>query len=102
MPVDQRAERSVLRGKTSSHMGSGRVGRNLPSVVVLALFALASLARWLEVDAEEALRSTCRGFRRLFQRLEVTVREQGLELTQMTTAEKLALWEQLKRTPDQE
>ncbi len=67
-----------------------------------ALFALAGLARWLEVDAEEALRSTCRGFRTLFQRLEVTVREQGRELTQMTTAEKLALWEQVKRTPDQE
>ncbi len=66
------------------------------------LFALAGRARWLEVDAEEALRSTCRGFRGLFQRLEVTVREQGHELTRMSTAEKLALWEQVKWAPDHE
>ncbi|MFB3053117.1 MAG: nucleoside triphosphate pyrophosphohydrolase, partial [Dehalococcoidia bacterium] len=37
-----------------------------------ALFALAGLAGWLEVDAEGALRSTCRGFRTLFQRLEAS------------------------------
>lgn len=66
-----------------------------------ALFALAGLARWLEVDAEEALRSTCRSFQGLFQRLEVAVREQGRDLTEMTTAEKLALWERVKEMPDQ-
>ena len=67
-----------------------------------ALFALASLARWLEVDAEEALGSTCRDFRRRFQRLETTVREQGHDLSEMTTAEKLALWEEAKQMPDRE
>ena len=67
-----------------------------------ALFALTGLARWLEVDAEEALRSTCRGFRALFQRLEVTAREQGHELTGMSAAETVALWEEVKRTPDRE
>jgi len=61
-----------------------------------ALFALASLARWLEVDAEDALRGTSRGFQTRFQRLEDTVREKGLDLTRMTTAEKLTLWEQAK------
>src|SRR3990170_840780 len=48
-----------------------------------ALFALAGLARWLDVDAEEALRSTCGGFQTLFQRLENTVREKGRDLRQM-------------------
>jgi tetrapyrrole methylase family protein/MazG family protein len=67
-----------------------------------ALFALAGLARWLDVDAEEALHSTCHGFRRLFQRLETTVRERGRELPQMTTAEKLALWEEVKQAPQRE
>ncbi len=67
-----------------------------------ALFALAGLARWLEVDAEEALRSTCRGFQRLFERLEAAVREQGRDLTEMTTAEKLALWERAKEMPDRQ
>ncbi len=65
-----------------------------------ALFALAGLARWLEVDAEEALRSTCRGFQGRFQRLEAAVREQDRDLTEMTTAEKLALWERAKELPD--
>jgi tetrapyrrole methylase family protein/MazG family protein len=64
-----------------------------------ALFALAGLARWLDVDAEEALRSTCGGFQTLFQRLEAAVRESGRDLRQMTSAEKLALWEQAKETP---
>lgn len=67
-----------------------------------ALFALAGLARWLEVDAEEALRSTCRGFQRLFQRLEAAVREQGRDLAEMTAGEKLALWERVKELPDRE
>src|SRR3990172_4945098 len=40
-----------------------------------ALFALANLARWLEADAEDALRSTCGGFQRNFQRLEGMSRE---------------------------
>ena len=67
-----------------------------------ALFALAGLARWLEVDAEEALRSSCRGFGRRFQRLEAAVRERGRELREMRTEEKLALWEEVKQTPDRE
>jgi len=66
-----------------------------------ALFALAGLARWLEVDAEEALRSTCRGFQRLFERLAAAVREQGRDLADMRAAEKLALWERVKEAPDQ-
>jgi len=55
-----------------------------------ALFALAGLAGWLEVDAEGALRSTCRGFRTVFQRLEATVKEEGRELREMPAEEKLA------------
>ena len=67
-----------------------------------ALFALAGLARWLEVDAEEALRSTCRGFGTLFERLEARLRDEGRELPEITTAEKLALWERVKETPEGE
>ncbi len=64
-----------------------------------ALFALAGLGRWLEVDAEEALRSTCGGFGEHFQRMEVTLRESGRELPQMALKEKLTLWEKTKETP---
>lgn len=61
------------------------------------LFALAGLARWLEVDAEEALRSTCRGFSSIYERMEGTLRERGQELSSLTLDEKLALWEEAKR-----
>ena len=60
------------------------------------LFALANLARWLETDAEEALRSTCRGFKRLFQHMEELARERNQDLREMDAGEKLALWEEAK------
>jgi len=62
------------------------------------LFALANLARWLDVDAEEALRSTCRSFRRLFQRAEEMARQRGEAIREMDIAQKLALWEAAKET----
>jgi tetrapyrrole methylase family protein/MazG family protein len=65
-----------------------------------SLFALAGLAGWLEVDGEEALRSACRGFQRLFERLEAAVREQGRDLADMSTADKLALWDRVKEMSD--
>ena len=61
-----------------------------------ALFALVNLARWLEADAEEALRSSCRGFVRLFQRVEERARQRGQQLKEMNVVEKLALWEEAK------
>jgi tetrapyrrole methylase family protein/MazG family protein len=65
-----------------------------------ALFALAGLAQRLDVDAEEATRSTSRGFRKLFERLEAKLRDEDRALGEMTTAEKLALWESVKEMPD--
>ncbi len=61
------------------------------------LFALANLARWLDADAEDALRSTSRGFTALFQRMEELVRERNIDLREAANAEKLALWEEAKK-----
>lgn len=60
------------------------------------LFALANLARWLDVDAEDGLRSTCRGFAENFARMEGIVRERGVDLKDAPVQEKLALWEEAK------
>ncbi len=60
------------------------------------LFAAAELARWLEVDAEEALHSTCRGFQRIFQRMEAELLERGERLEEMGLEEKLSRWESAK------
>ena len=61
-----------------------------------AIFALANFGRELEIDAEEALRSTCRGFIRRFEQMEEIVQARGLDLKEAPIDEKLALWEEAK------
>jgi tetrapyrrole methylase family protein/MazG family protein len=61
-----------------------------------AIFALANFGRELGIDAEEALRSTCRGFIRLFEQMEEIVQARGLDLRKAPIDEKLALWEEGK------
>ena len=65
-----------------------------------AIFALANLARQLDIDAEDALRSTSRGFTGLFDLMEGIVKERGLDLKQTGVEEKLALWEEAKSRRD--
>lgn len=62
-----------------------------------AIFAMANVARWLEIDAEEAVRSTSRGFSRLFRRVEERARERGVDLREAGIEEKLALWGEAKQ-----
>lgn len=61
-----------------------------------AIFALASLARRLDIDAEDALRSTSDGFARLFETMEGMIQERGIDLKQADFDTKLALWEEAK------
>lgn len=60
------------------------------------LFAVANVARWYEADAEDALRSTARGFSRTFMRLEEIVDTRGVDLKEAAIEEKKALWEEAK------
>jgi len=62
------------------------------------LFVLASVARHLEVDAEEALRLAARKFRERFTRMEALARERGLELAGLSLSEMEALWQEAKGT----
>lgn len=64
------------------------------------LFTVANLARWLQVDAESALRMANARFRRRFERLDVLARAQGRALPALSAAEKVALWEQVKAQQD--
>ena len=61
------------------------------------LFALAEVARWLDIDAEEALRLTSRRFKRSFHQMEERLRERGQGFAQLNPDEKLALWKQAKQ-----
>jgi tetrapyrrole methylase family protein/MazG family protein len=60
------------------------------------LFMVAKLARWLKVDAEEALRQTNRKFRKRFQAMEAMAREQGRELSSYSNPEWRDLWQRAK------
>jgi tetrapyrrole methylase family protein/MazG family protein len=61
-----------------------------------AIFALANFGRELGIDAEDALRSTTRGFRRLFEQLEMLTRARGVNLKETAMDKKLALWKEAK------
>ena len=60
------------------------------------LYALVNLARWLGVEAEDALRTTNRKFYRRFTWMEEQARRRGLSLEEMDLAEMDALWEEAK------
>lgn len=60
------------------------------------LFAVANLARKLELDPEQALRSTNRKFQRRFDSVQAELANQGKQPQQATLEEMDALWELAK------
>ncbi|MDD2695075.1 MAG: MazG nucleotide pyrophosphohydrolase domain-containing protein [Anaerolineales bacterium] len=63
-------------------------------------FALVNLARWLEIDAESALRLANSRFRRRFTYIERAAREQGRALEALSLDEMEALWQAAKAEDD--
>ena len=64
------------------------------------LFALVNVARWLEIDAESALRGANRRFKERFAYVEQKARADGRELSDMTLEDLDHLWEQAKNELD--
>ncbi|HXV73929.1 MAG TPA: nucleoside triphosphate pyrophosphohydrolase [Sphingomonadales bacterium] len=60
------------------------------------LFALVNLARWLKVDAEEALRATNTKFKRRFKYIEDELAKDGRDIKEVTLGEMEALWQEAK------
>ncbi|MGB9724185.1 MAG: nucleoside triphosphate pyrophosphohydrolase [Chloroflexia bacterium] len=60
------------------------------------LFVLTNLARWLGIEAEDALRTANAKFRRRFAHLEAEARRRHIPVEQLTMAEMDALWEEAK------
>jgi len=60
------------------------------------LLSIVNLARWLGIDAEEALREANRRFAARFQRVEALAAERHLDLGSLTPPELDALWEEAK------
>src|SRR5712691_5041576 len=60
------------------------------------LFMVAKAARWLNVDAEEALRQANRKFRKRFQKVEELIREEGRAFSSYGIEEWMGLWGRAK------
>jgi MazG family protein len=60
-------------------------------------FSLVNYARFLKIDAENALEKTNKKFIGRFTRMEALAQERGTTLSEMTLAEMDQLWEQAKR-----
>jgi len=61
------------------------------------LFVMVNLARWLEINPDEALHHASQKFIRRFQFIECELSRQGKTPKQSTLAEMDALWEQAKQ-----
>lgn len=61
------------------------------------VFSLINYARFLQVDAENALERTNKKFIHRFTSMEKIAREQGKQLNEMTLAEMDAIWNQIKK-----
>jgi tetrapyrrole methylase family protein/MazG family protein len=60
-------------------------------------FALVNLARWKEVDAESALRSTNQKFKQRFAHIEHLARTQAKKVSELTLDEMEAAWQAAKK-----
>lgn len=83
-------ELEVVRG------GPGADRGRLTDEVGDLLFAVVNVARWLGVDAEDALRLATARFRARFEAIERAAAEQGRELAAMSLAEMDQLWDRAK------
>jgi len=61
------------------------------------LFALAGLARWRQIDPEDALRAASRKFQRRFQTMEQLCRARGQRLDELTAEQWHMLWREAKQ-----
>ena len=61
------------------------------------LLVLSSVARWMDVDLESALRQANARFTRRFQYIEEFCRDRGLDLKGMKLSEMDAIWDEAKR-----
>ncbi len=60
------------------------------------LFVMVNLARWLNVDAESALREANQRFNRRFRLVEQLAKERQIDLQQLNLAEIDKLWDEVK------
>ena len=100
-PLDKVAEEfEELRGEWRGGAGGSGEPSRVEEEFGDLLFALVNTARFLEVDAEQALRAAVDKFDRRFRRVEEVFREQGRDLEKATLEEMDSVWNEVKKTPE--
>ena len=61
------------------------------------LASLVNVARWVDVDAETAMRRANERFQKRFRHMERAAAEAGVSLSDLPLAEQEALWQRAKR-----
>jgi tetrapyrrole methylase family protein/MazG family protein len=64
------------------------------------LFTLVNVARWLDIDAESALRSACDRFAQRYAEMERAARAQGTDLATLSMTEQETLWNRAKTSSE--
>lgn len=80
-----------------TELQSAKTARDQESELGDILFSLVNLARWLDVDAESALRKANDRFVTRFKEIEARAAEQGRAITDYSLDELDAFWEEAKR-----
>ena len=62
------------------------------------LFAIVNLARWMQLDPEEALRTANRRWIARYERVAALAAERGIDLGALDLAGKDELWDEVKAT----
>jgi MazG family protein len=84
--------REALKQQKEKNSSSAEARMELGDV----LFSVVNLARYMEADAEECLRTTCSKFQSRFEYIEAQAAAGNRELKSMTLEEMDALWNEAK------
>ena len=100
-PLDKVSEEfEELRGEWRGRDGGPETRSRVEEEFGDLLFALVNTARFLEIDAEQALRAAVDKFDRRFRRVEEVFREQGRDLEKASLEEMDSVWNEVKETPE--
>lgn len=100
-PLDKVSEEfEELRGEWLGRGGGPETRSRVEEEFGDLLFALVNTARFLEIDAEQALRAAVDKFDRRFRRVEEIFRDQGRDLEKATLEEMDSVWNEVKETPE--
>ena len=78
-----------LRAATSESQRTSEIGD--------LLFSIVNVSRWLEIDAESALREANNRFRERFSQIEMICRDRGSALSELSLDELDKLWDEAKK-----